>query len=74
MIYKTLKNHESFINKVKNFDKNNIKNKDKKNRLAFSHKNFKTNEKRKISEALLIRSFKPTLNVQGMSTPLLLFD
>ena len=30
-------------------------------------KNFKTNEKRKISEALLIRSFKPTLNVQPWS-------
>ena len=31
-------------------------------------KNFKTNEKRKISEALSIRSFKPTLNVQPWST------
>ena len=36
--------------------------------------NFKTNEKRKISEALFIRSHKPTFNVQRPSTPLLLFS
>ena len=30
--------------------------------------------KEKITEALFIRLQKPTLNVQGMSTPLLLFN
>ena len=48
MIYKTLKNHESFINKVKNFDKNNIKNKDKK----------------KIDWPLVIRTLKQMKNVK----------
>ena len=40
------------------------------NDIKVLSKNFKTNEKRKISEALFIRSQKPSLNVQGMSTPL----
>ena len=44
------------------------------NDITVLSKNFKTNEKRKISEALIIRSQKPSLNVQGMSTPLLLFN
>ena len=44
------------------------------NDIKVLSKNFKTDEKRKISEALFIRSQKPTLNVQGMSTPLLLFN
>ena len=44
------------------------------NDVKILSKNFRTNEKRKISEALFIRSLKPTINVQGTSTPLLLFN
>ena len=42
------------------------------NNIKILSKNFqKTNEKRKISEALFIRSFKPIIDVNGTSTPLI---
>ena len=37
-------------------------------------KNFKKEDHRKISEAFYIKKFKPTINIQKLSKPILLFN